>query len=166
MFRSAHAAGVDLVGECTAGWKGGFVNLDGEGDEHVLWMFQCSLMYSGTRLTKPEQVHKLYQLYNAQRAFAGTAPVRRFAIDFYRTNPPPDWVEMVDLRQGEEVEVTVARAESPVAGNTAGPADRNRATYKVRPWTWTDAIWHYGDGRAVVYPAYEKVDWAKPAGTP
>jgi len=32
---------------------------------------------------------------------------------------------------------------------------------KIRPWTWTDVIWHYSDGSSAVYPAYEKIDWSK-----
>lgn len=159
MFRSAHAAGIDLIGECTVGWKGGFVSMAGQHDEHFLWMFQCGMIYGHP--FKAEQTHKLYQLYNAQRLILGTAPVRLFAIDFYRKHPPPDWVEMVDLRQGDEIEVTAAKAEAPLNGEPAGDG---QVKYKVRPWTWTDAIWHYHDGRQVVYPAYEKVDWTKVEG--
>ena len=162
MFRSAHAVGVDLIGECTVGWKGGFVNLGGEADEHFLWMFQCGLMYDANELfKKPEVVHKIFQLYNAQRGFAGTPAIRKFAIDFYKKNPPPDWIEFVDLRQGEEIEVTVKTSESPVAGGPTRVTEDNQVTFKVRPWTWTDVIWHYNDGRKVVYPAYDKVNWPK-----
>ena len=32
---------------------------------------------------------------------------------------------------------------------------------RIRPWTWSDAVWHYNDGSAAVYPAYEKIDWGK-----
>ena len=32
---------------------------------------------------------------------------------------------------------------------------------RVRPWTWSDAVWHYDNGANAVYPAYEKIDWQR-----
>ncbi|MCX6632353.1 MAG: hypothetical protein NTW28_32490, partial [Candidatus Solibacter sp.] len=39
MFRSMHSIGMDNVGECTLGWRGGDVVNTGDGDEYFLWMF-------------------------------------------------------------------------------------------------------------------------------
>jgi len=161
LFRSAHQAGIDLIGECTVGWKGGFVNLAGDGDQYRLWMFQCSLMYDARALSAPTHVHQLYQLYNSQRSDSGDAAVRRYARRFYAANPPPDWVEMLDLRPLPPVDVTAKVASSPVAGGATRASEADTVSGTVRPWTWGDAVWHYADGRRVVYPAYEDIDWSK-----
>ena len=34
-------------------------------------------------------------------------------------------------------------------------------TIQVRPWTWTDVVWHYRDGSSAVYPACDRIDWSK-----
>ncbi|HUW34670.1 MAG TPA: hypothetical protein VM223_23930 [Planctomycetota bacterium] len=163
MFRSMQHIGMKNYGECTLGWKGGFVNLTGEGDQFYIWMYQCSSIWGNNDLGSPEQLHKLFQLYNstAGRHNPDATAVYRYAIKFRKEHRPPDWIEFVDLKQGEPQEVTVKVAESPVAGAATRVTEADSLKYTVRPWTWTDVIWHYDDGTRAVYPAYEKVEWGK-----
>ena len=166
MFRSMKALGIRNFGECTLGWKGGTVSLFGPGDEHYLWMYQAGAIWSGNDvLTDPVRAHKLFQLYNGtggdQLPKPAITPVCRYAAKFFRSHRSPDWVELKDLRAGDPVTVTVDVAESPVAGGATRVSADAKYTFTVRPWTWTDAVWHYDDGSQAVYPAYEKIDWAK-----
>lgn len=163
MFRSMHHIGLKNFGECTLGWKAGFTNLIGEGDEHFLWMFSFSSIW-GRPPKAAEQVHKVYQLYNGlpmpnpwEKEAADIAPVRRFARDFYRQHRPPDWIELRDLRQTEPVALKAKPKDSPVAGGATRVDDRDLPAETVRPWTWSDAVWHYADGTSVVYPALERI---------
>ncbi|MBM4036269.1 MAG: hypothetical protein FJ291_31420 [Planctomycetes bacterium] len=163
MFRSMHHIGMKNYGECTVGWKAGFTNLVGEGDEHFLWMFSFSSIWGRAPKTA-EQVHKVYQLYNGlpmpnpwEKEAADIAPVRRFACDFYRRHRPPDWIELRDLRQGEPVTLRAKPKDSPAAGIPTRIDDKDSPAETVRPWTWTDAIWHYADGTSVAYPALDKL---------
>jgi len=161
-WRSMNHVGIKLYGECTVGWKGGAVVAGGAGDEYYHWLFSVGwYIGSGRALQTPELAHRTFQLYNSNRGDAGSAPVRRYARRFYEKNPPPDWVELKDLRQGEPVEITAKVGESPVAGVGTRTTIDESVKIQVRPWTWTDAVWHYDDGRSVVYPAYDKVDWGK-----
>ena len=166
MFRSMHAVGLKNFGECTLGWKGGCVNLAGQGDEHFIWMYQASAIWGNDDVASPEQLHQLFQLYNASAGAkmidAKRAAVCRYAAAFFRTHRSPDWVELRDLRQGEPRQVTVEVADSPVAGGPTRVTKENTYTFTVRPWTWSDAVWHYDDGTEVVYPAYGKIDWKQP----
>jgi len=157
MYRSMHHVGIDLVGECSCGWKGADVCNVGNDDEHFLWMVNMAYIH-GLSLRKPEPVHKLYQLYNAMGVIPGCDPVQRFARRFYETNGPPDWIEFRDLAQGQPVEVNSRQGDSPVAHAYAADTDRTK-TVVVSPWTWKDVVWHYDDGREIVYPAYDKIDW-------
>jgi hypothetical protein len=166
VFRSMKHIGIRNIGECTLGWKGGNVTMTGAGDEHFLWMYQFTQVFGNEDLKRPEQVHKLYQLYNSmefRREDKASDPVRRFAHKFRQAHPRgPDWIELKDLRQAEApVEVVVTAADSPVAGGPTRATPETPIKYTVRPWTWTDAVWHYDDGTSVVYPDYGKVDWAK-----
>ena len=164
MFRSMHHLGIKNHGECTLGWKGGNVTLTGPGDEHYPWMYQCSVIWGNEDLAKPRQLHRLYQLYNAtdiKKVDEQTAAVARYARRFRDAHRPPDWIEFKDLHQGEPVEVTVKAAESPVAGGATRVTADNALKFTVRPWTWTDVVWHYDDGASVVYPGYDKIDWPK-----
>jgi hypothetical protein len=114
----------------------------------------------------PEFLHRLHQLYNGtefgrdQESRGELAPVRRYAVEFNRKNRrPPDWIELVDLRRADEIEITIPGRE--IAG-TSGQGESETepdVTIKVRPWIWSDAIWHYNDGTNVVYRAYDKIDW-------
>jgi hypothetical protein len=162
MFRTMKHIGIKQFGECTVGWKGGFVNLTGEGDEHYLWMYQASCLWGNDNLLKPEQVHKIFQLYNGIGISRELdKAVCRYAMKFYQTHRPPDWIELKDLKQGDEIEVAINVAESPVAGGPSRITEESKLTFTVKPWTWTDVIWHYDDGTSVVYPAYDRIDWDK-----
>ena len=165
LFRTIQHVGMRLFGECTVGWKGGFVNLAGPGDEHFIWMYQASCIWGNNELSSPESLHKLFQLYSGsggdRMARKEVAPVCRYASRLFRAHRPPDWIELKDLRQGEPREVTLDVAESPVAGGPTRVTKENKLTFTVRPWTWTDAVWHYNDGSQIVYAAYEKIDWTK-----
>jgi hypothetical protein len=165
VFRSMKAIGLRNFGECTLGWKGGCVNLSGPGDEHFLWMYQASALWGNEPLQAPQQLHKLAQLYNgiglSRAPQPAQTPVFRYASRFFRTHRSPDWIEMKDLKQGEPITVTVDVTESPVAGGATRITPENKYTFTVRPWTWTDVVWHNDDGTEAVYPAYEKIDWTK-----
>jgi hypothetical protein len=167
MFRTMRHIGMRQFGECTVGWRGAFVNLAGGGDEHYLWMYHAGLIWGNYELTAPEQLHKLFQLYTGSGRERvpdkATAHVCRYAGAFFREHRPPDWIELKDLRQGEPVTASVEVAESPVAGGPTRITKDNRYTFTVRPWTWTDVVWHYDDGTEAVYPAYERIDWTKQA---
>jgi len=133
-------AGIRMFGECTVGWKGGSVVAGGEGDEHYQWMFTLGWYIGSQRaLQTPELAHRTFQLYNSNRGDAGSAAVRRFARKFYESHPAPEWIELKDLRQLDPVDLAEAG--------------------RIRPWTWTDVVWHFEDGSRAVYPAYEKIDW-------
>jgi len=140
MWRSMNFAGIRMFGECTVGWKGGSVVAGGEGDEHYQWMFTLGWYIGSQRaLQTPELAHRTFQLYNSNRGDAGSAAVRRFARKFYESHPAPEWIELKDLRQLDPVDLAEAG--------------------RIRPWTWTDVVWHFEDGSRAVYPAYEKIDW-------
>jgi len=163
MFRTMHHIGIRNFGECTLGWKGGFVNLTGPGDEYYIWMYQASCIWGNEDLASPERLHQLYQLYNGSAGGKlmqeSVGHVCRYAAEFFRSHGSPDWIELKDLRQGEPTKVTVDVAESPVAGGPMRITKENKYTFTVRPWIWSDVIWHYKDGRSIVYPAYDKVHW-------
>ena len=161
-WRSMHNAGIEMFGECTVGWKGGNVAAGGAGDECYQWLFTLGwYVGSGKALQTPQLAHRTYQLYNSNRGDAGSDAVRRFARRFYEKNPPPDWIELRDLRQGEPIVIAAKVGDSPVAGGGTRTTDQETVRIQVRPWTWTDVIWHYDDGRQVAYPAYDRVDWGK-----
>ena len=169
-WRSMNHVGIRMFGECTVGWTGGAVSAGGAGDECYQWLFSLGWYIGcGKALQTPELAHRTFQLYNSNRGDAGGAwpeglrgaAVRRYARRFYEGNPPPDWIELKDLRQGEPVELTAKVGESPVAGGGTRTTDQEAVTTQVRPWTWSDVIWHYEDGRQVVYPASDKIDWSK-----
>jgi len=162
MWRSMHHVGIKMYGECTVGWKGGNVVAGGPGDEHYQWMFHMGWYIGGGKaLQTPELAHRTYQLYNANQGSAGSPAVRRFARKFYEKNRPPDWIELKDLRQGDAVEMEAKVGDSPIAGGGTRTTAADAVKVQVRPWTWTDVVWHYDDGSSAVYPAYEKVDWSK-----
>lgn len=162
-WRTMEHVGIRPYGECTRGWKGGNVFFGGEGDQHYAWMFQMG-WYREKPMT-PRFLHQLHQLYNGTEFRAGDEllPVRRYAVEFHRKHPnPPDWIELVDLRQGDEIEVAVRHRDGPAAGLPDTGEVERATSVKVRPWTWGDAIWHYDDGTSVVYPAYDRVKWGTP----
>jgi len=161
-WRSMNHVGIKMFGECTVGWKGGAVTAGGEGDECYQWLFSLGWYIGcGKALQTPELAHRTYQLYNSNRGDAGSEAVRRYARRFYEKNPPPDWIELRGLRQGEPVEITAKVGDSPVAGLGTRTTDEATLRIQVRPWIWTDVVWHYDDGAAATYPAYEKVDWRR-----
>ena len=163
-WRTLHHLGILTYGECTTGFKGGNVSVGGSGDELYAWMFQMGWYLGGGRqhsLQQPQEVHRLYQLYNSVPSKAGNAAVRRDARTFLEAHCAPDWIELKDLRQLEVVESTVEAGESPVAGDVAHRTSEAALKVRVRPWTWSDAVWHYDDGTSAVYPAYEKIDWQR-----
>jgi hypothetical protein len=170
MFRALRHLGLRNFGECTLGWKGGFVNLTGPGDEYFIWMYQASCIWGNENLATPQQLHQLYQLYNGSAGSkmmeADLAPVERYASEFFKKNGSPEWIELRELKATEPKTVTVSVAESPVAGGATRISAENQYTFSARLWSWTDAIWHYADGRAVVYPAYDRIDWSKTGGKP
>jgi len=152
--------GIRASGECTTGWCGGNVAVGGPGDEHYASMFQMG--WYREKPATPRFLHQLHQLYNGTEFRTGDEllPVRRFAVDFYRKHPiPPDWIELVDLRQEDEIEITVSRHEAPATSLVGRSEDEPEVKLKVRPWTWTDVIWHHEDGTSVVYPGYDGIDW-------
>jgi hypothetical protein len=109
-------------------------------------------------------VHRLYQCYNsldAGKPDPNGDAVRRFAAKFRREHRGPDWIEFKDLRQLDPVEVTVTATESPVAGGGTRVTPESAIKFTVRPWTWTDVVWHYEDGSSAVYPDFSKIDWSK-----
>jgi hypothetical protein len=162
LWRSMNHVGIKMYGECTVGWRGGNVVAGGPGDEYYQWMFHLGWYIGGGKaLQTPELAHRTYQLYNSNQGAAGSPAVRRFARKFYEKNGPPDWMELKDLRQGVPVEMDAKVGDSPVAGAGTRATTAETVKIQVRPWTWTDVVWHYADGRSVVYPAYEKVDWSK-----
>ena len=167
MFRTFHLLDLRLIGECTVGWRGGSLDLAGEGDEHRVWMYTGSIFSLGWSkpehpiIDNPQMLHRLFQLYNNLRQDVGNHAVRRYAKKFLAEHKPPDWIELKDLRQLEPAAVTMTTADSPVGGKP-DKVDKDRpATFTVTPWTWGDVIWHYEDGTAAVYPAYENVEWGK-----
>ena len=163
-WRTLHHVGIRTYGECTTGFKGGNVSVGGSGDDFYAWMFQMGMYLGGGRqhsLQQPREVHRLYQLYNSIPAKAGNAAVRSYARQFYETHRAPDWIELKDLRQLDMVESTVEAGESPVAGDVAHSTSDETLKVRVRPWTWSDAVWHYDDAQFAVYPAYEKIDWQR-----
>ena len=162
MWRTMEHVGIRMFGECTVGWKGGNVTAGGPGDENFLWMFHMG-WYIGVSgaLQKPEETHRLYQLYNTNRGDGANDAVRRYARRFYESHPAPDWIEFQGLRQVEPVEVTFKPGDSPVAGGDTRVSEDGQVTIRVRPWTWSDVVWHYDDGREAVYPAFDRVDWGK-----
>jgi hypothetical protein len=161
-WRTMHQLGIRMFGECTVGWKGGNVVAGGEGDELYHWMFHMG-WYIGSRqaLQTPELAHRTYQLYNSNRGDAGDAAVRRYARKFYERHAAPDWIELKELRQLGPVELSADVGESPAAGGPARSTEQETVKIRVRPWTWTDAVWRYDDGASAVYPAYEKIDWSR-----
>jgi len=162
-WQTMHHLNIRMFGECTAGFKGGNVAAGGPGDELYPWMFQMGWYIGiGKALGSPRETHRLYQLYNSVRGDAGDAAVRRFAVRFFREHRAPNWIELKDLRQLSAVQHTAKVGESPVAGiGTRASADE-KVAIQVQPWDWSDVVWHYDDGTSAVYPAYEKIDWAKP----
>jgi len=161
-WRTMEHVGIRPYGECTMGWRGGNVAVGGPGDEHFAWMFQAGLYRE--KPATPEFLHRLHQLYNGTEFRQGDdlLPVRRYAVRFYRNNPrPPDWIELVGLHQTGEVEIAVQRREAPATSLYDAADAEPEVKIKVRPWAWSDAIWHYDDGSSVVYPGYEKIEWSK-----
>ena len=163
MWRSLEHVGIKTFGECTMGWKGANVVAGGLADEHYAWMFQMG-WYIGCQgaFSSPEGTHKLFQLYNGVgfvRDNPKVAAVRRYAIEFHRKNPAPDWIEFKDLKQLEEIEYEVPVGDSPVAAAGTRTTEEKTHKIKVAPWIWTDVIWHYNDGTSVVYPSFESIDW-------
>jgi len=166
MFRTMHHLGIKNYGECTVGWKAGFTNLLGEGDEHYLWMFSFSSIWGRLKEPTPEHVHKIFQLYNGypmaepwQREAPEITQVRLYARDFYRKHRAPDWLELKDLRQGGPATTPTKAKDPPVAGGPSRAPEKGAPTETIRPWTWDDVVWHYDDGTSVVYPAYGEIDW-------
>jgi hypothetical protein len=160
-FRTLHHLGIRQFGECTGGWMGANTSVGGPSDEYNVWLFQGgSLVFATTFLKTPEALHRGYQLYNACWSDLPAAnAVRRYAVKVFKAHRAPDWIELKDLREGEAVEVTVTKGGS-VAGRARPTTPEDPATYTLRPWTWTDAVWHYDDGTEMVYPAYGKIDWS------
>jgi len=159
-WRTMEHVGIRPFGECTMGWRGGNVFVGGAGDEHYPWMLQMG--WYREKPATPRFLHQLHQLYNGTEFRTGDEllPVRRFAVEFNRKHPnPPDWIELVDLRQEDDIEITVTRREAP-ASLVDMSKDEPEVKVKVRPWTWGDAVWHYDDGASAIYPAYDKVTWA------
>ena len=159
-WRTMEYVGIRPYGECTMGWRGGNVAVGGSGDEHYPWMFQMGWYLE--KPATPRYLHQLHQLYNGTAFREGDEmlPVRRYAVKFNHQNPrPPDWIELVDLRQTDEIEVTIQRREAPATSLYDKSADEPEVKIKVRPWTWSDAVWHYNDGTSAVYPGYDKIDW-------
>jgi hypothetical protein len=172
MFRTMHDIGIQNYGECTVGWKAGFTNVLGEGDQHYLWMINFSSIWGSLPNATPEQIHKIFQLYNGyplgdswRPATERFLPVRRFAHDFYHEHRAPDWIELKDLRQGDAVEIRAEAKDSPVAGGATRVGKGDVPAQIIRPWTWGDVVWHYDDGSSVVYPAYDNIDWQGLSGT-
>jgi len=166
MWRCMEHVGIRAFGECTMGWKGGNVQVGGDGDEHYLWLFQMGWYlgaHGDTVLGNAERTHKLFQLYNGVnfiRHRPDIAAVRRYALEFNNKNRAPDWIEFKDLRQAdEEIEYEGHIGESPIAANITRTTDDKTIKIKVRPWIWGDVVWHYNDGTSVVYPAYDKIEW-------
>ena len=163
MFRTMHHLDVRTFGECTVGWKGAFVNLAFKPlDNHNLWMIHASCAYNSRDTSKPDRIHKLYQLYNGCHYDKDAVPIHRYARKFYEEHKAPDWVEFRNLRLGDPVQLDLQVGESPVAGG--GPTRVRQEDVSAgasRPWTWDDMVWHYNDGTSVVYPAYDKIDWTK-----
>jgi hypothetical protein len=163
MFRSMKHIGMSNVGECTLGWRGGDVVNIGDGDEYFQWMFNQSTIYDNSRVTSLEQIHKFFQLYNNQQRQGGNPigndAIRRYAKEFYTAHKAPDWIEFKNLKPGEPVTKTLKVTDSPVAGAATRVGDT--LTETIIPWTWNDVVWHYADGSSVVYPAFDKIDWAK-----
>ncbi|MCL2700713.1 MAG: hypothetical protein FWE88_03350, partial [Phycisphaerae bacterium] len=169
MWRCMEHVGIKVYGECTMGWKGANVMVGGDGDEHYLWLFQMG-WYVGAHgqavLGDPERTHKIFQLYNGVNYVRNNpklAEVRRYALEFNKKHPAPDWIEFKNLRQLDEIEYVGQIGESPVAAGITRTTDEKTMTIKVRPWVWDDVVWHYNDGTSVVYPAYDKIDWEKEA---
>jgi len=159
-WRTLEFLGLRIFGECTVGWKGGNVAAGGPADEYCPWMFHMGWFIGcGKALQGPEQTHRLYQLYNSNREESGTPAVRRYARKFYESHRAPEWIELQDLRQLDPVEVAAKVGESPVAGAGTRSTEQESVKIKVRPWTWSDAVWHFEDGTSAVYPAYEKISW-------
>jgi hypothetical protein len=57
--------------------------------------------------------------------------------------------------------MTAKVGDSPIAGGGTRTSGKETTKLRVRPWTWSDVVWHYHDGTSVVYPAYRKIDWAE-----
>ncbi|MFM8986153.1 MAG: hypothetical protein ACKONH_08870 [Planctomycetia bacterium] len=163
MFRTMEHLGLRMFGECTAGWKGCNTAAGGAGDEHCLWMFQMGWIVDGPLMSDPRNVHRALQLYNTVRGEPRPEldAVRRYGLEFHRRHPAPDWIELVNLRQQEPVTVSLTRGSS-VGGVALEPTPERPHAYAIRPWTWDDCIWHYDDGRRVVYPAFDAIDWKRP----
>ena len=158
-WRTLEHVGIRPYGECTMGWRGGNVFCGGTGDEQYPWMFQMG--WYREKPATPRFLHQLHQLYNGTEFRSGDEllPVRRFAVEFNRRNPdPPDWIELVDLRQEDEIEITVRRREAPATSLIVTSGAEPEVKVKVRPRTWSDAVWHYEDGTSVVYPGYDEAD--------
>jgi len=159
-WRTMEHVGIRPYGECTMGWRGGNVFVGGPGDEYYAWMFQM-----GWYREKPPTarfLHQLHQLYNGTEFQKGDdlLPVRRYAVRFNQQHPrPPDWIELVGLHQGDEIEITVQRREAPATSLRDTSADEPEVKIRVRPWTWSDAVWHYDDGTSAVYPGYDRIKW-------
>jgi hypothetical protein len=159
-WRTLEFLGIRIYGECTVGWKGGNVVAGGPADEYYPWMFQMG-WYIGCQkaLQSPEQTHRLYQLYNSTGGESGTPAVRRYARKFFEAHRAPKWIELRDLRQLDPVAVASPIGESPVAGVGTRTTEQENVKIQVRPWTWSDAVWHFEDGTSAVYPCYEKINW-------
>ena len=159
-WRTMEHVGIRPYGECTMGWRGGNSCVGGDGDEHYPWMFQMGWYLN--KPATPEFLHQLHQLYNGTAFREGDEllAARRYAVKFNRQNPrPPDWVELIDLRQTDEIEITLQREEAPATSVEDKTDAEPEPTIKLRAWTWSDAVWHYDDGTSVVYPGYDKIDW-------
>ncbi len=157
-FRTLHHLGIRQMGECTGGWVGANTSVGGPTDAYNLWMFQMgSIVFGDALLKTPEAVHQAFQLYNGCWGSLPAEAVRKFAVEFYRQHPAPEWIELKDLRQGEAVEVVATKGR--FGGLAAAASPESPHTYTVRPWTWGDAVWHYADGSQAIYPAYVSVDW-------
>jgi hypothetical protein len=159
-FRTLHHLGIRQIGECTGGWLGANVSVGGETDAHHVWMFQGgSIVYASRFLKTAADLHRAYQLYNSCWSDLPADAVRRYAVNFYRTHQPPEWIEFKDLRPGEPAEAVVT---SGLNGGMSQPATpENPYKYVARPWSWGDVIWHYADGTEAVYPAHDRIDWAR-----
>jgi hypothetical protein len=167
LFRWYEQLDLKMIGECCAGFPGGYTNLGGDGDEHLIWMLHAST-YAGD-FDQPEHQHRLHQLYNTTmgaRPSDKMAPVERFASKFYQQHDPPLWIELVNLRQADQpVTVSTRLKQGPADGRTDGGIGQNvgdELTFK--PWIWDQVIWHYADGTSVVYPSFNDVDWSDWSG--
>ena len=147
--------GIRMFGECTVGWKGGNVVAGGTADELYSWMFHMGWYIGSQGLAEPRAdaspVPTLQRHARRRRQRRGAA--LRARVLRHAPRPGLDRVEGPTARRAGGDDGQRRRFAGSWQRHHAG--EKDELTLRVRPWIWTDVVWHYADGATAVYPSFD-----------